>query len=237
MEIANLSDILLWLSKLKFESPIIMMFGLIVMSLLPAVIMGVTCFVKVSVVMAALRSALGGSGIPTQAISSFLALVLSLRMLLPLAVEFENNLVSEPIKIGTDIETAGEVFIRIKTVLGDHLLHNADPRKRQSFILVKNPEANIEGCRIEKICHSEGENFLDLLCAFLISELAEAFEIAVALFIPFIVIDLVIASLLAGMGMIMVSPANIALPIKLAVFVIAEGWLNISSLIAKGYAH
>ncbi len=236
MELANFTDLLHWLSKLKFESPLVMMSGLIVMSLLPGVIMGVTCFVKVSVVMAALRSSLGGSGIPTQAISSFLALILSLRMLLPLAAEFENSLASDPIRIGTDIETTGEIFVRIKSVLGDHLLQNTNARKRESFILVKNPEANLEGCQIEKICYAEGENFLDLLCAFLVSELAEAFEIAVALFIPFIVIDLVVASLLAGMGMIMVSPANIALPIKLAVFVFAEGWLNISNLIVKGYA-
>jgi len=235
MELTNYSEIFIWLSTLKFESPLFMLTGLLALSLLPALVLGLTCFVKVSVVMAALRSALGGSGIPSQAVSSFLALILSLRMLLPLAAEFESQIAEQPVRATSDLEVISQIFDGLRRVISSHLIANTDMKKRQFFILLKNPEADFANCPAGEVCKVNGEDFFDLLTSYLVSELTEAFQIAVVLFLPFIVIDLVVASLLAGMGMIMVSPANIALPIKLGVFVLAEGWLNLSTLILGGY--
>jgi flagellar biosynthesis protein FliP len=69
----------------------------------------------------------------------------------------------------------------------------------------------------------------------MISELRRAFEIGFLLFVPFLVIDLVIASVLMSMGMMMVPPALVALPFKLAFFVVADGWTLISAALVQGY--
>ena len=78
-------------------------------------------------------------------------------------------------------------------------------------------------------------DFLVLIPAFLVSELGEAFRIGFFLFLPFLVIDLVIASVLMAMGMMMVPPAVVALPFKLAFFVMADGWALLAGALVTGY--
>jgi len=74
-----------------------------------------------------------------------------------------------------------------------------------------------------------------LVPAFMLSEIQHAFQIGFVIFLPFLIIDLIVASVLMAMGMMMVPPAIVSLPFKLAFFVLANGWVEISSAVVKGY--
>jgi flagellar biosynthetic protein FliP len=74
-----------------------------------------------------------------------------------------------------------------------------------------------------------------LIPSFLLSELSRAFEVGFAIFLPFLIIDLVVAAVLMSMGMMMVPPAIVSLPFKLAFFVVADGWTLISTALVRGY--
>jgi len=74
-----------------------------------------------------------------------------------------------------------------------------------------------------------------LVPAFLLSEIARAFEIGFLIFLPFLIIDLVVAAMLMSMGMMMVPPAIVSLPFKLAFFVVVDGWALIAAALVRGY--
>ena len=74
-----------------------------------------------------------------------------------------------------------------------------------------------------------------LIPAFMLSEIQHAFEIGFVIFLPFLIIDLIVASVLMAMGMMMVPPAVVSLPFKLAFFVLANGWIEIAGAVVKGY--
>lgn len=80
-----------------------------------------------------------------------------------------------------------------------------------------------------------GYGFPDLIAAFLLTELKEAFQIGFLLFLPFIVIDMVVANILQALGMVMLSPTTISLPFKLLLFVMSDGWYLLAEGLLSGY--
>jgi len=232
----NSIDVLTWLISREIEGPLAYLSGLVLLSILPLVGLCLTSFVKLSVVFAALRSALGSSGIPSQTISSLLALILSLHMLGPVYQNFQAKLKENPIQIENDLQVAASLLSSGKEVLSEHLRANSSEREREFFIQFGRDKAEIGSCNSTSVCKEAGESFWDLLSAFILTELDEAFRMAVMLFLPFLIIDLVVASLLMAMGMIMVSPTNISLPLKLGVFVISDGWLELCSSLIGAYS-
>ena len=87
----------------------------------------------------------------------------------------------------------------------------------------------------EPNCKPSGENFFSLVPAFVISELQQAFKIGFILFLPFLVIDLVVSNVLIALGMSMVSPFTISLPLKLILFVACDGWFLLCRGLVLGY--
>ena len=192
------------------------------LSFLPAMLLMLTSFTRIIVVLAILRQALGLQQSPPNRVLIGIAMVMTILIMRPVWTEiYEHAFVpyeEEEITFQEGISRA-ELPIR-------------------AFMLSQTYESDLEQMlRIANepltLAHEEVP-FSALLPAFVLSELKTAFQIGFMLFIPFLVIDLVIASLLMAMGMMMLSPLIVSLPFKLMVFVLADGWaMTVGSLTAS----
>ena len=206
--------------------PLVLLFAMAALSLIPFALLMMTCFVRVSVVLSILRSALGAAQVPPSQVLTGLAMILTLYVMAPTgeriyrAVQPVLNLGAGADLFSPDtvqaLQAAGE---RAKEPLGAFLAKHADRRDRAMFFeLARKMRAPEERAGIGDA------DLMILVPAFVISELRRAFEIGFLLFVPFLVIDLVIANLLLALGMHMLSPPTVSLPFKLLLFVLADGW-------------
>jgi flagellar biosynthetic protein FliP len=193
------------------------------LSLLPAALLAMTSFTRVVVVLAILRQALGTAQTPSNQVILGLALFLSLFIMAPVLEEaYDNGLqpyMEETIGFDAALDNVAapfRLFMLNQTREAD-LIMFAELGGYDSF----QSEADIP--------------FKVLLPSFLTSELKTAFQIGFLIFIPFLVIDLVVASVLMSMGMMMLSPMLISLPFKLMLFVLIDGWSLIVGTLASSF--
>ncbi|WP_455385732.1 flagellar type III secretion system pore protein FliP [Acidihalobacter prosperus] len=195
------------------------------LSFLPAALIMMTSFTRIIVVLAILRQGLGTAQTPSNQILLGIALFLTFFIMSPVFTQAYNNAV-KPYMAGqmqaqTAIETAAKPF---KTFM----LHQT----RQSDLALF---ARISGHG--KFKTPQDVPFSLLVPAFVTSELKTAFQIGFLILIPFLVIDLVVASVLMSMGMVMLSPMIISLPFKLMLFVLVDGWTLIMGTLASSFYH
>ncbi|MEE9320664.1 MAG: type III secretion system export apparatus subunit SctR [Granulosicoccus sp.] len=210
-------------------SPASALLTVIVLSLLPFVAVMVTSFTKIVVVLSLLRNALGVQQIPPNLVLNGLALILTAYVMFPVGQAMSQKI--EPdIDMFSDTENLLQVVDTVKEPLRDFLLKHTDEREREFF--VDSIEKMAGDGAIEKVSTTD---FIVVLPAFTISELTSAFQIGFLIFLPFIVIDLVIANILMAMGMMMLSPTVVSLPFKLLLFVLVEGWSKISHGLVQTY--
>lgn len=202
----------------------VILFG--VASIAPAILLMTTSFVRMSVVLSLVRQGLGTQGLPSNQIVTSLALFLSLIVMWPVWTSAYREGV-QPLQDGKiDASTAferGSVPVR-RWMAGQ--IERAGNRQTMLLFLARHPSASREVRSYDDV------PLETLLPAFLVSELKTAFSIGVRLLLPFLVLDLLVATLLASTGLGMVSPATVSLPLKLVVFVMADGWsLVVQSLL------
>jgi len=193
-----------------------------VLSFLPALLMMLTSFTRIIVVLAILRQALGLQQSPPNKVLLGIALVLTIFVMRPVGqviydeayLPYDQGLIELP-----EAVNIGVVPLR-------------------KFMLAQTRETDLE--QMLKIADepvtltADEIPFFVLMPAFVLSELKTAFQIGFLLFLPFLVIDLVVASVLMSMGMMMLSPLIISLPFKLMVFVLVDGWsMTVSTLVAS----
>ncbi|MCL1147744.1 flagellar type III secretion system pore protein FliP [Shewanella sp. 10N.261.52.F9] len=193
-----------------------------VLSFLPALLMMLTSFTRIIVVLAILRQALGLQQSPPNKVLIGIALVMTIFIMRP-----------------TGQAIYDEAFLPYD--LGQIELTEAVARAEiplRQFMLAQTRETDLE--QMLKIADepttltAEEIPFFVLMPAFVLSELKTAFQIGFLIFLPFLVIDLVVASVLMSMGMMMLSPLIISLPFKLMVFVLVDGWsMTVSTLVAS----
>ncbi len=200
---------------------------LLVMSLLtilPALVLMMTSFLRIVVVLSILRQAIGLQGSPPTQVLIGLSLFLSLFVMAP-TIDAVNASAIEPYASGAlsadaAISAGGEAF--------------------HSFMIRQTRETNLllfaDLARTGEFARSEDIPFSILLPAFVTSELETAFQIGFMLFLPFLVIDLVVASVLMSLGMMMLSPTIISLPFKLLLFVLVDGWALLMGSLAMSFA-
>jgi flagellar biosynthetic protein FliP len=193
-----------------------------VLTLLPSFLMTMTAFTRIIIVLAILRQALGLQSTPSNQILMGLALFLTIFIMQPV-LERVNEEAVQPYM--TEQITSIEAL-------------QAASRPFHEFMLKQTRESDIAlFMRISKtpdVQTAQEVPFFILAPAFLTSELKTAFQIGFVLFIPFLIIDLVVASVLMAMGMMMLSPVIISLPFKIMLFVLVDGWaLVIGSLTAS----
>jgi type III secretion protein R len=201
---------------------------LAVLSLVPFVFMTATSFAKISIVFSILRSALGLSNVPSGAIITALSLMLSLYVMTPVG-EAMWALAAPRFTSGATDASLVEVATQAKAPLIEFLHRNARPRERELFVrLAREARAAQPDSVTER-------DFGVVLPAFLITELTEAFQIGFLVFLPFLILDLVIANVLVALGMTMLSPTQVSVPFKLLLFVAVDGWYVLSKALIAGY--
>ncbi|MCL1050903.1 flagellar type III secretion system pore protein FliP [Shewanella abyssi] len=193
-----------------------------VLSFLPALLMMLTSFTRIIVVLAILRQALGLQQSPPNKVLIGIALVMTIFIMRPVGQSIYDDAFLP--------YDQGQIELMEAVAIGEKPL--------RQFMLAQTRETDLE--QMLKIADepitltAEQIPFFVLMPAFVLSELKTAFQIGFLLFLPFLVIDLVVASVLMSMGMMMLSPLIISLPFKLMVFVLVDGWsMTVSTLVAS----
>ncbi len=193
---------------------------LTVLTLAPSILIMLTCFTRVLIVLSFLRQAIGAPQMPPNQIITGLALFLTVFIMAPVGQEIHRTAVGP--YLNKQIKSTQAVE-RGWTPLRAFLLKHT--RERDLGLMVELGR----GARPDK---PEDVTAQALIPAFVISELRTSFQLAFVIFVPFLVIDMVVASVLMSMGMLMLPPVLISLPIKILLFVLADGWhLIVRSLV------
>ncbi|QRX83167.1 flagellar type III secretion system pore protein FliP [Glaciimonas sp. PAMC28666] len=193
------------------------------LSFLPAVLLTMTGFTRIVIVLSLLRNAIGAQTSPPNHILVGLALFLTFFVMSPVFDKAYND--------------AYKPFSENKISSEQALDRGIQPFKQ--FMLKQTRENDL--ALFAKLAHTppmqgpEEVPLRILVPAFMISELKTAFQIGFTIFIPFLVVDLVVASVLMSLGMMMVPPANISLPFKLMLFVLVDGWHLIVGALAQSF--
>ena len=194
-----------------------------VLTLLPAILLMMTSFTRIIIVLAILRQALGTASTPSNQVILGLALFLTLFIMSPV-LEQVNDQAIQP-------------YLQDQVSAIDALKVATEPFK--TFMLAQTRETDIQMfadiAGVESIESPEATPLRLLLPAFVTSELKTAFQIGFLIFIPFVIIDLVVASVLMSMGMMMLSPLIVSLPFKLMLFVLVDGWALIMGTLASSF--
>ncbi|MDR5172587.1 flagellar type III secretion system pore protein FliP [Methylobacillus flagellatus] len=193
------------------------------LSFLPAALLMMTGFTRIIIVLSLLRQALGTQSSPPNQVLVGLALFLTLFVMGPV---FE--------RIYTE---AYQPFDEERITMQEAMVRGSIPLKE--FMLKQTRESDLalffKMSRTDAVATPEEVPLRVLVPAFVTSELKTAFQIGFAIFIPFLIIDMVVASILMSMGMMMVSPAIVALPFKLMLFVLVDGWQLLLGSLAQSF--
>jgi flagellar biosynthesis protein FliP len=194
-----------------------------VLSLAPAILVMVTSFTRIVVVLSLLRTALGTATAPPNSVLISLALFLTAFVMAPVFQRaYEEGV--RPLVAG-DIDTQ-QAFERGSEPFRGFMMKNVRDKDLRLFVdLSREPRPE----------RAEDMPLRVLVPAFMISELRRAFEIGFLLFLPFLVIDLIVASVLMSMGMMMLPPVVVSLPFKLIFFVLADGWSLVAGSLVQSY--
>ncbi|BBJ22490.1 flagellar type III secretion system pore protein FliP [Candidatus Nitrotoga sp. AM1P] len=194
------------------------------LSFLPAVMLLMTSFTRIIIVLSLLRSALGTPSSPPNQVLIGLALFLTFFVMSPVLDKIYTDAY---LPFSENKLTLAQAFDTGSVPLKAFMLRQTREKDLALFVQISNSEPLQSADQVPlKI----------LVPAYVISELKTAFQIGFVIFIPFLIIDMVVASILMSMGMMMVSPAMISLPFKIMLFVLADGWnLLIGSLVHSFY--
>ncbi|MEE1672767.1 flagellar type III secretion system pore protein FliP [Agarivorans aestuarii] len=192
------------------------------LSFLPALVIMMTSFTRIVVVMSILRQAMGLQQSPSNQVIIGIALFLTFFIMSPVIDEVNTQAVQP--YLSEDL-TSMQAFERAKVPLKEFMLAQTRLTDLETFVKI----AKVEVTSPEEV------PFNVLIPAFITSELKTAFQIGFMLFIPFLVIDLVVASILMAMGMMMLSPMIVSLPFKLMLFVLVDGWSLVMGTLANSF--
>ena len=196
---------------------------LTILTLAPTILMTMTSFTRMVVVMHFLRQGLGTQNTPSNQVLISLSLVLTFFVMGPTINEI-NTQVIQP--LNRNELTVDQAFERTGAPLKVFMLKHT--RKKDLGLFLKLAKAPAPQTKADVPMTA-------LLPAFMISELKTAFEIGFMIFLPFLVVDMVVASILLSMGMMMLPPVVISLPFKVLLFVMVDGWYLIVSSLVRGY--
>ncbi|MBT8342834.1 MAG: flagellar type III secretion system pore protein FliP [Desulfatitalea sp.] len=194
-----------------------------VLSLAPSILIMVTCFTRIAIVLSLLRQAIGSNQLPPNQIIVGLALFLTFFIMTPIwqkvNVEALQPYLNEQLTAGQALEKAAAPIRTFMT---------RQTREKDLTLMV-------EIAKLPRPKTIDDLPITVLIPAFIISELKTAFQIGFMLYIPFLIIDMVVASVLLSMGMMMLPPVMVSLPFKLMIFVLTDGWYLIVGSLAKSF--
>jgi flagellar biosynthetic protein FliP len=194
-----------------------------VLSVLPALLMTMTSFTRIIIVLAILRQGLGTQQTPSNSVLIGISLILTGFIMAPVFQQVNEEAVQPYLN---ETMTAVEAFDAAKQPFRDFMVYHTRGRDLEMFAAL---------ARVDDIDSYETVPFSLLLPAYITSELKTAFIIGFCLLIPFLIIDLVVASALMSVGMVMLSPLIISLPFKIMLFVFIDGWSLVMTVIASTF--
>jgi flagellar biosynthesis protein FliP len=196
-----------------------------ILSVAPSILIMMTSFVRIAVVLSILRTALGTSTTPPNSVLVSLALFLTLFIMTPTFTD-AYNVAIKPLVAG-QIQTE-EAFDRVQVPMKKFMLNHVRKADLKLFVDMAGEQGKA----------TPGDLKITTIApAFMISELKRAFEIGFLIFVPFLIIDMAVASILMSMGMMMLPPSVISIPFKLIFFVLVDGWRLISGSLVESYMH
>ena len=203
----------------------IQLFALItVLSIAPGLAIMLTCFPFIVTVLSILRQAIGLQASPPNMLLVSLAMFLTYFVMEPVFTEAWVNGLQPLTNEEIDVETA---FIRTLEPFRVFMTARMDP---DTFAAMADLRPDTQGQEL-----TPEANLSVMIPSFMLSEISRAFQIGFLVFLPFLIIDLVVAAVLMSMGMMMVPPAIVSLPFKLAFFVVADGWSLIAGALVRSY--
>lgn len=189
--------------------------------LIPLGVVTMTAFLKISVVLFLIRNALGIQQSPPNLVLHAIALVLTVYVTAPLMADLYGRVSARQLDLNS-VQGLTEAADTVRQPLRDHLSRFTHEREREFFRTAAAkvwPENAAAALR--------ADDLIVLVPAFVSSELTRAFQIGFLLYLPFLVIDFIVANVLMAMGMMMVSPTLISIPLKLLLFVSIDGWTKL----------
>jgi len=208
--------------KTEIATAIKILLGMTVLSLAPGILIATTSFTRIVIVLSMLRHAFGMQQTPPNTVIVSLALLLTVFNMTPVLQQVQ----SQALQPYLDGQLEGrEAVSRGLSPVREFMVHQT---REEDLMLM------IDISKSEKPKSVDEINIFQLIPAFMLSELNSAFQIGFVVFLPFVLIDFVVASVLMSMGMMMVPPMMISLPIKILMFVLIDGWnLVIYSLLSS----
>jgi flagellar biosynthetic protein FliP len=235
------------LTGLDREQALVAVRGLVavtVLSVVPSILLLATSYPRILIVLSFLRRALGTQDLPSQGILAGLSLILTGIVMMPvwMRVYTEAYLPLERGQIQTVDEAIAKASVPLKEFMSSHTLES----DLRLMVELSTPDGKASpsqdsasttssGPRTTEPATVEDLSFFVVLPAFVLSELKTAFQIGFLLYLPFLVIDLAVSAVLVSMGMFLLPPAMVSLPIKILVFVLADGWDLVVAQLIEGF--
>jgi len=209
----------------EWRSPIKYLVIVTSLSFIPAAVIASTSFTRIIIVLSMLRSALGLQSSPPNAVIVLLALFLTFFSMSPVLSEINKSALMPYLNEEQSLELSIDI----------------GAKELKSFMVINTDESAflslLDATKAKMPSNLSELSYMHLVPAFMLSEIKTAFQMGFLLFIPFILIDLIVASVLMGLGMIMVPPMTISMPLKILVFVLADGWNLLSSSLILSFSN
>ncbi|MBX2847818.1 MAG: type III secretion system export apparatus subunit SctR [Acidiferrobacterales bacterium] len=199
------------------------------MALVPLLLMITTCFLKVSIVLVIVRNALGVQQVPPTMAIYGIALAMTAYIMAPVFYEISD------IMDGVDVRSAQTSQLVTYIEQGAEPLKAFMKRHVSPNVMTTFIDTTAELWPAEMRDEATHDNFLILIPSFVISEIQTGFKIGFLIYLPFIVIDLLVSNMLLALGMQMVSPMTVSMPLKILLFVVANGWQQLLHSLVLGY--
>src|SRR5688572_8142250 len=193
------------------------------LSLLPAIVLTMTSFTRIMIALTFLRQALGIQGMPPNQVLTGMALFMTAFIMAPVAERMYADAI-EP--LSREEITTAQALDRGQAPLAKFMLKHAEDEDLRLFYDISNRP---------RPASRKDVDFVVLVPAFILSELRTGFQMGFLIMVPFLVVDIVVSSILMAMGMVMLPPALVALPVKLMVFVLVDGWGLIVGSLARSF--
>ncbi|SEJ50729.1 type III secretion system export apparatus subunit SctR [Achromobacter sp. NFACC18-2] len=221
--------------------PISLAVVLALLALVPLAAVMTTSFLKIAVVLTLVRNALGVQQVPPNMALYGLALILSAYVMGPVVMQIGDELRAPPAMTTPGAATPGaatpdrlegimEAVARGAEPMRAFMMKNSRPDQRDFFVRTARQLWGEQAAR-----NLKEDDLLVLIPSFLVSELTAAFQIGFLLYLPFVIIDLIVSNILLAMGMMMVSPVTISMPLKLFLFVMVDGWTRLIQGLVLSY--
>lgn len=204
---------------------------LTVISLAPSIMLMTTCFMRMTIVLGLLKQAIGAASVPPPQVIVALSLFMTLLVMTPTFDRIHKEAVV-PYQAG-EVTDHEELWVRVKRPVRDFMFDQIDASNNWSSVYSILNYRGIDTSEPQKLTRADVD-MITLIPAFMLSELKTAFLMGFRVYLPFLVIDMVISSLLISMSMMMLPPVLISLPFKLLLFVMVDGWqLVVGSLMSS----